>query len=159
MGSNGDQLQIAAGRGCGMSEGKPGTTLHIGVEYKFSLVARATNRRDGSDFAVYERRNGNGGAVDYIIARVPPYVSFHENPGNGLEGFKNREAAILTLGRWVTRPKPENRSKPVTCRMQRKKHFAPQMEMDLSLMQTKQQIESAAAERRQERCFGNRQQF
>jgi hypothetical protein len=33
------------------------------------------------------------------------------------------------------------------------------MEMDLGPMQTKQQIESAAAERRQERCFGKKQQF
>jgi hypothetical protein len=93
------------------------------VEYKFSLVARATNRRDGCDFAVYERRNGNGGAVDYIIAREPPDVSFYENPGNGLEGFENREAAIRARGRLVTRPKPENHSMPVTRRMQRKKHF------------------------------------
>ena len=138
-----------------MSGGKPGTTLHIGVEYNFSLLPRVTNRQDGSDFAVYERRYGNGGTVDYIIGRVPPDVSFHENPGNGLEGFKNREAAILAPGRWVARRKLENRSRQVTRRMQGKKHFAAQMEMALGPLQTKQQIESAAAERPQEWCFGS----
>lgn len=113
-----------------MSGSDPIETIHVGVKYSFSRFTR-----DGSNFAVYERKRCDGsGIVDYAIARVPSDISFSEDPGSVLEAFPDRETAVLALGRWVARPKLENRSRQVTRRMQRKKHFAAQMEMDLGPM-------------------------
>jgi len=138
-----------------MSGSGPIETIHVGVKYSFSMVTR-----DGSNFAVYERKRCDGsGIVDYAIARMPSDISSREDPGSVLEAFPDRETAVLAFGRWIARPKLENRSRQVTRRMQRKKHFAAQLGMDLGPMQTKEQIELAAAERRQERYFGKSQSF
>ena len=90
-----------------MSGSGPIETIHVGVKYSFSMVTR-----DGSNFAVYERKRCDGsGIVDYAIARVPSDISFSEGPGSVLEAFPDRETAILALGRWVARPTLENRSR------------------------------------------------